>query len=37
MQIPLQLSITYLSELNNNLHINSNVPSYQEGLNWVNR
>ena len=35
MQIPLQLSRTSLSELDNNLHINSNVPSNQEGLNWV--
>ena len=35
MQIPLQLSRTSLSELDNNLHINSNVPSYQEGLDWV--
>ena len=37
MQIPLQLSGNYFSELDNNLHINSNVPSYQEGLHWVNR
>ena len=35
MQIPLHLSRTSLSELDNNLHIKSNVPSYQEGLNWV--